>query len=327
MARPLRIQYEGAFYHVISRGNGGSFLYRSDKEKEHFIELLGKGAERYEVEVYAYCVLGTHYHLLIQTLKANLSGFMHYLGSSYANYAAYMGWKGHVFAGRYKSVCIEKEEYFLTVSRYIHLNPVKAGLVVKPQDYRWSSYRHYAGGSDAPEWLRQDWLKEYFGDEDREARRLYCEFVESACDDPPQYPKEKVVAQAILGSEKFVDMIKVMIKDKIKPNETTGLKYLVRELSLRELYDAVCRHYGLSDLEGEDGRKPSALQRARKAFIYLAREYTPATNGEIAGMLSDVSPNAVSRRYSRIKGCLDEGGSSETGFRGELVEIMSHVRG
>ncbi len=327
MPRPLRIQYEGAFYHVISRGNAGEFLYRCDYEKEYFLKLLQKGAERYEVEVYAYCILGTHYHLLIKTIKANLSEFMHFLGSSYGSYMAAKGWIGHVFAGRYKAICIEKEEYFLTVGRYIHLNPVEAGIVKKPQDYQWSSYRIYSGGTKDSAWLKWDWLSEYFGPEAREARARYREFVEALSDKPPPYPTDEIVAQAILGSEEFVIKIKSMLSKKAKPNEATGLKYLMIEISLDDLYNMVCLYYGINGLTGPVGEKMSLQRRARKSFIYLAREFTPASNVEIAGFLTDITASGVSHQYARMKRELQENGSVMAICTEEFSKILSHVRG
>ena len=243
----MRIQYEGAFYHVISRGNAGQYLYVSEEDKGYFLQLLGRGAERYEVEVYAYCVMGTHYHLLVQTIRANLSEFMHFLGSSYGNYMVRKGWVGHVFAGRYRAICIQKEEYLLVVSRYIHLNPVGAGLVRRPEDYRWSSYSHIVEDKNIPAWLNRGWLEEYFGPGMQDAKARYREFMEAVSDGPPPYPHENIVAQAILGNEEFVTKIKSIVGRENKPIEAAGRLSLAKPLALEGLYGAVCRYYGLPD--------------------------------------------------------------------------------
>jgi REP element-mobilizing transposase RayT len=327
MVRPLRIQYEGAFYHVISRGNAGRYLYMSGEDRDYFVRLLGRGAKKYEVEVYAYCVMGTHYHLLIQTIKANLSDFMHFLGSSYGSFITRKGVIGHVFAGRYKAICIQREEYFLTVSRYIHLNPVEAKIAGKPGDYRWSSYSLFVDNRRIPAWLNQDWLLEYFGPGAGEAKSRYKEFIESVCDDPPPYPHEDVVAQTILGNEEFVKTIKSIVNKETKPAEVTGKKRLARPLTLKEMHDAVCSYYGLSDLTGCDGDRKQLNRQVRKSFVYLARENTPASNKEISELLLDITSNGVSRQYSRMKKALEVDESLRDRFAGEVSKIMSHVRG
>jgi putative transposase len=327
MVRQLRVQYEGAFYHIISRGNAGNHLYVSDEDKDYFLKLLRRGAERYEVEVYAYCVMETHYHLLVQTRKANLSDFMHFLGSSYGSYISKKGWIGHVFAGRYKALCIQKEEYLLTVSRYIHLNPVEAGIVERPQDYKWSSYLYYIEDGRVRAWLNKEWLVEYFGPGVGEAKSRYRVFVEALFNEPPPYPHEDIVAQTILGSEEFVKKIQSIIEKKNKPNEATGKKYLEKEVLLNDLYDATCRYYELRDLVDDDGERMPLPKHARKTFIFLAREHTPATNGEIAESLMGISANGVSRHYARTKRDLEEDESFRVAFKEELMGIMSHVRG
>jgi putative transposase len=129
MARPLRIEYEGAVYHIISRGNRGEHIFAEDQDKEYFIETLQTAVEKYKIDLYAFCIMGNHYHLLLTAPQGELGKAMHYIGSAYGSFLRRQkGWVGHVFAGRYKSLCVEKEGYLLELSRYIHLNPVRAGL-------------------------------------------------------------------------------------------------------------------------------------------------------------------------------------------------------
>jgi len=327
MPRPLRIEYEGACYHIISRGNAGDFLYVSNDDKEYFLKLLGRGAAKYRVEVYAYCILGTHYHLLIQTLEANLSDFMHFLGSSYGSYLSRKGRIGHVFAGRYKAICVEKEEYLLVVSRYIHLNPVKAGIVSNPEDYPWSSYPLVIADRAVPPWLNTEWVVEYFGPGEKEARAQYRGFIRVVEEDPPPYPNEDVVAQTILGSEGFVNKIKSIVMKETKPDEVIGKKALTGQFTLAGLYEAVRCCYGLSDLKIRFGEERKPSMKARKAFIYVAREHTPASNAEIAEMLKDITPNGVSHQYTRARRELRDDGDMKPKFVDELRGIMSHVRG
>ena len=136
MSRPLRILFEGATYHIFSKGNLDDFILTEKKDKGYFLKLLGEGAEKYVVDIYTYCLMGNHYHLLARTQRANLPTFMHFLLSSYASYLGREGRRGHIFAGRYKAILIDTEEYLLTVSKYIHLNPIKALLVDTPSEYK-----------------------------------------------------------------------------------------------------------------------------------------------------------------------------------------------
>jgi len=327
MTRPLRIQYEGALYHIISRGNRNEYIFPLSDDKDLFLKLLGEGAERYRVDALAYCVMGNHYHLLIQTNGENLSEFMHFLGSSYASYLARKGWVGHVFAGRYKSITIEKEEYMLTVSRYIHLNPVEAAIVKNPEDYEWSSYAFHIDRRDAPAWLRKNWLVEYLGPGEDQARARYREFVEAGMEMPSNYPYDEVVAQAILGSDEFVDKIRSLVEKDAKCHEVTGRKALAKRFSLDEIYREICGYFVLTDLYVGGQNKSENYMNARKMFIYAAREYTPSSNREIAELLGDISPNSVSHQYSRMKKDLALDRQHPTRIEGYMEKIMSHVRG
>jgi len=299
----------------------------SEEDRDYFVYLLGKGAEKYEVEFYAYCIMSTHYHLLIQTKKANLSDFMHFLGSSYGSYVQRKGFVGHVFAGRYRAICIQREEYFLTVGRYIHLNSIEARIVRRPNEYRWSSYSLFVDDRKVPAWINKDWLFEYFGPGAREARSRYRDFVESVCDDPPPYPQEDVVAQAILGDEEFVKTVKSIIGKEIKPAEATGRRRFIGELTLRDLYAVVCNYYGLYELTGCDRDRAKSYKQARKYFIYLARENTAASNQEISELLLEITSNGVSRQYTRMRKEQAADGSLRDRYAEEASRILSNVRG
>ncbi len=310
MARNLRLQYEGAMLHVISRGNRGEPIFPEGKHKGYFVKMLREGSQRYEVEFYAFCVMGTHYHLLVQINKVNLPEFMHFVGSSYANYLVRNGWIGHVFSGRYKSLLVDKEEYLLTVSRYIHLNPVRALLVSKPEEYAWSSYPLFLRSehSKAADWLNREWLPEHFGQGREDPIQGYAEFVEAGLKDPSHYPHEDVIANSILGSREFL----AKVQSRVKPGsrEEKSLRELEKAalkcLALDELYAQVCSHFRLGGLAGGKGRRNGEFVRARNTFIFMAKEYTQSTGADIASILREVTPNAISHRYTRIKAQIEE---------------------
>ena len=151
MSRPLRVQYEHAFYHVISRGHRRENIYRNDGDRKNFLNKLSLVAERLQLKIHAYVMMNNHYHLLIETPQANIVKAMHDLNAGYANwYRTKYGLIGSIFQGRYKAIIVEKDEYLLVLSGYIHLNPVKAEMVKTPGEYAWSSYRSYGGENKPP---------------------------------------------------------------------------------------------------------------------------------------------------------------------------------
>jgi len=305
MVRPLRILFEGATYHIFSKGNLDDFILLENKDKGYFLKLLGIGAEKFCVDVLNYCLMGNHYHLLARTQKANLPGFMHFLLSSYASYQARQGRKGHIFAGRYKAILINTEEYLLTVSKYIHLNPVKAALVDNPSEYRWSSYKYYLPGSKIPDWVDRKWLLDFFGPGLCESLKRYKEFVETDLEAEFPYPQENVVARAILGNEDFVKEAIAKHQANIASKEITRKKELLRRLSLEEIQQKTCSYYHLNDLRKNAFKASGNYQRARRSFIYLAREYTDFSNAEIANAVGDIGPSGVSESYRRTARLVD----------------------
>jgi len=141
MARPLRIEYEGAFYHVTARGNERRRIYYSQSDYEKFKDYLKEAQEKYGYVLHCYVLMNNHYHLILETPEANLSKVMHYINGSYTNYINIKRKRsGHLFQGRYKAILIDRDRYLLELSRYVHLNPIRAALVVKLEDYVHSSY-------------------------------------------------------------------------------------------------------------------------------------------------------------------------------------------
>ena len=150
MARPLRIEYDGALYHITSRGNERKAIFRDDEDRIGFLEALQKVNERFNWICHAYCLMNNHYHLIVETPDGNLSKGMRQLNGVYTQYFNRKHHRvGHIFQGRYKSILMEKESYLLEVGRYVVLNPVRAKAVKKPEDWNWSSYRSTVGASDS----------------------------------------------------------------------------------------------------------------------------------------------------------------------------------
>lgn len=195
MARPLRIQYPGAFYHVTSRGNEQKVIFKSQKDREKFLEYLESAVVRYGAVIHVWCLMDNHYHLLIETPEGNLSQIMRHLNGAYTTYFNVKRKRaGHLFQGRYKAILVETDQYAAELSRYIHLNPVKAGIVDKPEGYVWSSYRNYIGQAKTTAWLEAQYILSSFGSKITAAETKYRQFVEEKLEKPYDSPLQAVVA-------------------------------------------------------------------------------------------------------------------------------------
>lgn len=154
MVRPLRIAYPGALYHVTSRGDRRESIALDDKDRALFLTTVAEALQRFDARALAYCLMGNHYHLLLQTHEANLSRLMRQLNGVYTQaFNRKHGLLGHLFQGRFKAILVDSAAYLLEVCRYVDLNPVRAKMVASPESYAWSSYRALAGLSSAPPWL------------------------------------------------------------------------------------------------------------------------------------------------------------------------------
>lgn len=208
MARPLRIEYPGAFYHVTSRGNEQKDVFKSQKDREKFQEYLESATERYGAVIHAYCLMSNHYHLLLETPSGNLSQIMRHINGAYTTYFNIKRKRaGHLFQGRYKALLVEFDEYALELSRYIHLNPVRTGMVERPETYRWSSYQSYIGQSSAPKWLYLMAVLEYFWKLETGPQKKYRDFVEDLLGKEYDSPIQNALGKSVLGTPDFIEMI------------------------------------------------------------------------------------------------------------------------
>jgi putative transposase len=209
MARPLRLEFEGAVYHLTARGNARAPVYEDAADRRRFLDLLWRTVERRGWLCHAYCLMGNHYHLVVETPAANLGRGMRDLNGMYTQaFNRRHGRSGHVFQGRYHAVLVQRDAHLLELCRYVVLNPVRAGLVVRAEDWRWSSYRATAGLAGRPEHLCIDWLLGQFGRGRRAAQRAYIAFVAEGAD--PIWDHLK--AQVYLGNDDFVARMKARIE-------------------------------------------------------------------------------------------------------------------
>jgi len=290
MARPLRIEYPGAFYHVTSRGNEQKDVFKSQKDREKFLSYLESANERYGAEIHAYCLLGNHYHILLETPAGNLSQIMRHINGAYTTYFNIKRKRaGHLFQGRFKAILVEADEYATELSRYIHLNPVRAGIVARPEEYQWSSYRNFIGQGKTPDWLKTGFILDYFGNGATEAGKKYRGFVEDLIGNEYESPLQGTVGSSILGSAGFIEEItEVHVKTKEADKNIPALRQLTSRPSPEEIVNAVKNIL----VENE--------KLARQASIHICHKYSGVGLREI-GSLFDVGETAIveaSRRFS-----------------------------
>ena len=205
MPRPLRIEFPGACYHVMSRGNERKDIFRTPEDYELFLGILKDTIDRFNVLVHAWCLMPNHFHLLLETNESNLSQVMKRLVGVYTmRFNSKYHRRGHLFQGRYKAFIVDKDNYFLELSRYIHLNPVKAKLAKTPEDYRWCSMKYFLKDK-APELLYRDFTLLSFKSKG-EYRQFVMEGLKSAGTMPP-----KPIGGLFWSGEGFVNQFKKKI--------------------------------------------------------------------------------------------------------------------
>lgn len=206
MARPLRVEYPGAIYHVIARGNAYQDIFLDNTDRHNFLDWIKNTIETHNLICHAYCLMNNHYHLLIETPDANLSKAMRDLNGNFSQWSRNRHKSiGHLFQGRYKAFVIEKESYLLEVARYIVLNPVRAGFVDRPNAWKWSSYSAMTTKSKRPDWLHVDWILGNFSDYRKSAEQQYRKFISEGIGG--KNPHDDLEHNLILGTPQFVHWI------------------------------------------------------------------------------------------------------------------------
>ena len=290
MARPLRIEYPGAFYHVTSRGNEQKDVFKSQRDREKFLSYLESAVVRYGAVVHTWCLMSNHYHLLLETPAGNLSQIMRHINGAYTTYFNVKRKRaGHLFQGRYKAILVEADAYALELSRYMHLNPVRAGMVAKPEDYRWSSYRSYIGDSLTPAWLKTDFILGYVGKGASKASTMYRRFVEDLLDRTYESPLHATVASTVLGGEEFIRAVSVR-----HVGQTRAARNLpaVKALARRPSMEAI-----IGTIKVELGDRAELL---RAVSLYGCQHYSCATLKDIGARfgISDAAVSQASRRVA-----------------------------
>lgn len=300
MARPLRVEYPGAFYHVINRGNAGENIFKSLRDREKFLEYLETASSRFSIRIHTYCLMTNHYHLLVETPEANLSRAIQWINVSYAVYFnVKRRRRGHLFQGRFKSLLVEAEEYLKHLSRYIHLNPVRAKMVESVSDYPWSSYPFFIGNLKMPQWLSGDWLLSQFGKDLREAKRNYKAFVEGVDPWSLENPGKSPVGGFILGSLDFVNWVKAeFFSSEHDSREKPQLKALKPGVEMGDIVTKAGEWFGVKPEQILTKGKKKNL--ARDVAIYLSRNLTSLSGNDLGLYFGNVSGAAITMRYKAV---------------------------
>jgi len=234
MARPLRIEFEGALYHVTSRGNDRGDIFFTDTDRVAFLELLGKVVDRFSWVLHAYCQMTNHYHLVIETPRANLSRGMRHINGVYTQRVNKLNMRsGHLLQGRFKSVLVEKESHLLELVRYVVLNPVRAKMVRSAKDWVWSSYRATAGMAESPRFLTTDWVLSQFDRDLPRAHRAYRRFVSQGRDVEIW---DELRHGCLLGSDGFEAEVAPLLSEHRSTVDYPRSQRLAARPSLRELF-------------------------------------------------------------------------------------------
>ena len=296
MARPLRVEYPGAYYHVMARGLERSSIFRDDRDRKKFLELLGEIRDEEGWVVHGYCQMGNHFHLFLETPRGKLSEGMRRLNGRYAQWFNFRhGRVGHLLQGRFKAVLLEKGAHALELCRYVVLNPVRAGIVERVEDWRWSSYRATAGMVRCPEWLETEWTIRQFGRTLKQARAEYVRFVAQGKGLPS--PLKEVRGQIALGSEGFLKAVHRRVGERELDEDITGRRRMRAAAGLDQIKKIVADEFGVpaESLARRRGGEP------KMAAIYLARKLSGMLGREV-GREFGVRGARVSNVVSEIEG-------------------------
>lgn len=296
MARHLRLSFEGACYHITSRGNRTEDIFYSDKDRSIFIERLNETFNKYSFVCYAYCLMDNHYHLFIKTPRANISEGMHYLNTSYTNwFKSEHNIIGSVLQGRYKSILVDEDSYGIKLSAYIHLNPFRAGIVRDLSKYKWSSYMDFVSDrKPMVERLDTEFILTQFDSDIREARKRYRRYVRENIN--MENPMGESYRGIAVGKEKYIEKIRNRIKKLGKKREVSVTK-LKSIKSAEDILGLIQREYGLGRDEILEKRRANEW---RKLSMCLIKKHTELKLEEI-GKIYNMDYAAVSQSCRRFE--------------------------
>jgi len=269
MSRPLRIEYPGAWYHVMNRGRRSEAVFTDRNDYRLFLDLLEEASELWNIKISAFCLMPNHYHLLVHTPEGNLSRCMRHINGVYTQrFNRIHQCDGQLFRGRFKSILVEGDSYLLQLVRYIHRNPIRDGLVDKLDKYPWSSHKGYMTESKKWNWLYKDFILAMVSSEKNDPRAAYMRFIARKDNEKTLKVFNSRKLPSYLGGKKFTEWVKETFfarKEHIEIPESTSLAP-----DIQKIRDIVCTFYGVSD-EHLNTSKRGVFNESRHAAIYLTR--------------------------------------------------------
>jgi len=303
MTRPLRIEYPDAWYHVMNRARKGQEAFATVEDCNSFIDIIKDAAEIFNMKIAAYCLMTNHYHLLVQTPDANLSRCMRHINGIYTQrYNARNGCDGTLFRGRYKSIVVDADSYLLELVRYIHRNPLRAGIVAKLDDYEWSSHKGYVSKAKKWEWLHKNYILGIFSKNKRSQLISYKRFISSEESAELIYYYSKKNIPSILGDTVFVQLLKDRFLKKKKEKEIPESTKLCPEVI--DIKQAVCAYYQIEETDLLMSRR-GVENEARDFAMYMLRVIRSERLTKIGEEFNLSNYSSVSTAIERIKRKMD----------------------
>jgi len=322
MARPIRIEYGGAFYHVTARGNERKRIFFSISDYKKFKEYLREAQDKYGYMLHCYILMPNHYHLVLETPDGNLSKVMHYINGSFTNYVnRRKARSGHLFQGRYKAILVDKDNYLLELSRYVHLNPVRAKINAMPEEYPHSSYRSYIF-KKREDIVHRDLILSMISQESQHKRKKYRQFVESGIEGIIDNPLKKTYGGAILGGKTFIKDVLERVKVRaIQDRETSHRRELQSVYAIDSIVETVAAHFQVSL---EDVKRSNGLYR--NISIHLLKKWTSINNREIGDLFGGLTYSAVSKADKRFHEKRIKNRKLSKDMK-KIMDKLSHVKG
>ncbi len=291
----MRIEYPGAVYHVMNRGLNQNLIFQDRKDYEIYLSTLEEACRLFDVVVYSYCLMPNHYHLLVRTPSGNLSRFMRHLNGVYTQrFNREHGRDGPLYRGRFKSVLVQEDSYLIEVVRYIHNNPVKAKIVDRLSQFKWSSHKCYLGNMKALEILDSTFVLNYFSRSRRKAVGFYKSFMAEV----PGVEVEKFYSAkkqgSILGDLDFIEQVKEKyLQSDPEPNIEIKEKVNIRGGKIIEkIKKEVCRLFNVKETE---------LLKGKRGTKNVARQVALALSKELSGLkLSEIGHYFGYRSYRTV---------------------------
>jgi len=299
MGRAWRIEYEGGLYHVLSRGNERNDIFRDDRDRLKFLDVMGDMADQYHIDIFAYTLMNNHYHILLRTNDANLSKGMQWLALTYTRRFNNRYFRsGHLFQGRFKSLIVENDAYLLRLSCYIHRNPLRAGMITRLAEYPWSSYKAYAYGRKAPDWLLTEPILSQLDAKDK--HKAYREKAQQYADEEMKL-WEDFRHGMIIGTKAFVDKLRSKYMPKAIQKEIPQQRSLGRSMDPEKVFDQAAGILGCDlSVIRESRRIPKAMKDDRDLLVYLVWKTCMLPNQE-TGRLFGLTYSAVSHILSSMR--------------------------